>query len=91
MAETPIPDVILYTRGGCVLCDETKSTLEALLEQRASAGRPVARLVEQDIDTDPALELAFFDRIPVVELAGRRVELATGAAKLRRLLETLDA
>ncbi len=91
MTATPLPDLILYARAGCGLCDETRTTLEALLVQRAAAGKATPRLVERDIDADPALELAFFDRIPVVELAGRRVELALGPAKLRRILaEGLD-
>ena len=49
-------------------------------------------LVERDIETDPAWERAFFSTIPVVELGDRRLELATSAAKLRRLLtDVLDA
>jgi hypothetical protein len=86
MTGAPLPSLVLYTRVGCALCDETRATLRALLVQRRSAGLAAPPLEERDIDTDPALELAFFDRIPVVELGARRVELALGAAKLRRLL-----
>ena len=44
-------------------------------------------LIERDITSDPVLERALFDRIPVVEIGERRVELTSSPAKLRRLLE----
>jgi hypothetical protein len=48
--------------------------------------------VERDIETDPRWERTFFASIPVIELGDRRLELATSAAKLRRLLtDVLDA
>jgi hypothetical protein len=91
MADAQIPEIVLYTRQGCTLCEETRENLLALLGQRVAEGLTAPHLVERDIDSDPALELAFFDRIPVVELGGRRVELAIGIVKLRKLLtEVLD-
>ena len=92
MRDTPLPDLVLYSRPGCGLCDEARTILVALQEQRARAGLAVPTLVERDIETDPAWERAFFSAIPVVELGDRRLELATSAAKLRRLLtDVLDA
>ena len=92
MHDAPLPDLVLYGRPGCGLCDETRVLLHALIGERASAGRPTPTLVERDIEADPALERAFFASIPVVELGGRRLELATSAAKLRRLMsDVLDA
>ena len=92
MSATPLPDLILYARAGCGLCDEARELLVGLLEQRQAAGLPTPALRERDIEADPALERAFFTTIPVVELAGRRLELATSAVKLRRLLaDVLDA
>ena len=92
MHDAPLPDLVLYGRSGCGLCDETRILLEALREERARAGLAVPRLVERDIEADPAWERAFFASIPVVELGGRRLELATSAAKLRRLMaDVLDA
>ncbi len=92
MHDAPLPDLVLYGRPGCGLCDETRSLLTALLDERATTGRPIPALVERDIEADPALERAFFASIPVVELGDRRLELATSAAKLRRLMsDVLDA
>jgi len=88
-AEAPasLPDLILYTRDGCHLCDEARDLLAALLAQRADAGLPVPRLVERDIATNATWERAFLTTIPVAELGAHRVELATSAAALRRLLD----
>lgn len=83
----PLPDLVLYTRAGCGLCDEARVTLELLLAERGANGEPVPAMVEHDISLDPALERAMFDRIPVVEISDRRVELTASPAKLRRLLD----
>ena len=92
MHDAPLPDLVLYARPGCGLCDETRSLLGALLTERKTAGLPTPPLVDRDIESDPAWERAFFASIPVVELGDRRLELATSAAKLRRLLsDVLDA
>jgi hypothetical protein len=91
MADAPLPDLVMYGRPACGLCDEARDLLRALLDERARNGLPTPRMTEVDIETDPDLERALFDRIPVVELAGRRIDLATSAAKLRRLLsDVLD-
>jgi hypothetical protein len=92
MADAPLPDLILYGRPDCGLCDEARDLIHALLDERARTGRPIPTLIELDIEADPALERQFFASIPVVELGDRRLELATSAAKLRRLLtDVLDA
>ena len=84
---TPLPDLVLYMRAGCHLCDDAREILQALLAERVAAGRATPRLVERDIDSDPDLQRRFFATIPVVELGAERVELATSPAKLRRLLD----
>jgi hypothetical protein len=87
MAAThPLPELILYSRPGCGLCDEARAIVQGLLEDRAARSQPLARLREQDITVDPALERAYFDRIPVVEINGRTLELAISTAQLRRFL-----
>ena len=92
MHDAPLPDLILYSRTGCGLCDETRALLHALLEQRARAGLPAPTLQERDIETNADWQRAFFASIPVAELGDRRIELATSVAQLRRLLtDVLDA
>ena len=87
----PLPELVLYGRDGCGLCEETRVILEALLAELLAAGLPAPALVQRDISADPDLERRFFAVIPVVELGERRLELATSAAALRRLLrEVLD-
>jgi hypothetical protein len=83
----PLPDLVLFTRAGCGVCDEARVTLKLLLAERAASGEPVPAMVEHDISLDPELERLLFDRIPVVEIGDRRVELTSSPAKLRRLLE----
>ena len=88
----PLPDLVLYARDGCHLCDETRGTLEALLRDRVSRGLVAPRLVERDIDSDPALHDRYAFVIPVVALGDRELELATSPARLRLLLaDALDA
>jgi len=54
--------VTLYTRKDCHLCDQAKADLQSLQEKYPH------RLVEIDIDTDPALRKAYLVEIPVVEV-----------------------
>jgi len=92
MSGTPLPDLILYGRPDCALCDETRELLRALLNERAAAGLPTPALRDVDIESDPDLEREFLATIPVVELGDRRLEIVTSAARLRRLLaDVLDA
>ncbi|HUP53979.1 MAG TPA: glutaredoxin family protein [Methylomirabilota bacterium] len=91
MSGTPLPDLILYGRPDCGLCDEARELIQALLGDRAARGLATPTLREIDIESDPALERAFLATIPVVELGAQRLETVTSAAKLRRLLnDVLD-
>jgi uncharacterized membrane protein len=54
--------VILYTRKDCHLCEQAKADLESIQEKYPH------RLVEIDIDTDPALQKKYLVEIPVVEV-----------------------
>ena len=88
---TPLPDLVLYGRPGCHLCDETHEALTALLDERRRNGLRAPTLQLRDIEADPAWEWAYSATIPVVELGERRLELATSVARLRRLLtDVLD-
>ena len=91
MTDAPLPDLVLYRRAACSLCDEARAMVDALLTDRATRGLPAPAIDERDIDTNDAWQRAFFDRIPVVELGTGRLETVTSLAKLRRLLaEQLD-
>ena len=84
-------ELYLYTRAGCHLCDETRWTLVQFLGQRRVAGLPTPTLVERDIDTDESWQRAFMTTIPVVEVGGQRLELATSPAKIAlHLAKVLD-
>ena len=85
----PIPDLILYTRAGCGLCDEAREAIELVSGDRRTRHLAMPRLVEVDIDGDVDLHRTLFDRIPVVELGDRRVELVVTVGKLRRLLKEI--
>ena len=54
--------VTLYTRKDCHLCDQAKADLESLQSKYPH------RLVEIDIDSDPALQKKYLVEIPVVEV-----------------------
>ncbi len=86
MSGPALPDLILYGRAGCGLCDETREILRALLDERRAGGLATPFLREVDIDTDIELQRTFFATIPVVEFGERRLETVTSAARLRRLL-----
>jgi hypothetical protein len=92
MALTPLPDLILYGRAGCGLCDEARVTLVSILEARREAGLRTPKLVERDIESDPTWERAWFGSIPVVEIGEHRLELAVSPTRISRLLtDVLDA
>lgn len=89
---TPLPDLTLYTRPGCPLCDEAREAIGLVMADRAARGLPVPGLVERNIDDDPQLHRRLFERIPVVEIGNQRVELVVSVGKVRRLLnEALGA
>lgn len=52
--------VVLYSKPGCHLCEETRSHLEQLCQEFA------VQLEEIDLSTDPELFKKYFDKIPVV-------------------------
>ena len=83
--------ITFLTRHGCGLCDRARADLQALLEERAKAGRIAALVRETDIATDPALERRNLDRIPVLVVGEEELPLATSVRAMRTFLErTLD-
>ena len=65
-ASPPLPEVVLYTRAGCHLCDEAKAQLRELRRKAAFTLREV------DIDQDPELRQRYNDEVPVVFIRGRK-------------------
>lgn len=60
------PQVILYTRAGCCLCDDAK---RVLLQARH---RVDFDLTELDIDGDPDLRRLYNDEVPVVTINSQK-------------------
>jgi hypothetical protein len=82
----PLPDLILYARPECSLCDEARQAIDLVIGDRRARGLPVPDVVERDIEGDDVLHRALLERIPVVELGDQRIELVVSIGKLRRLL-----
>ena len=59
-------DIVLYHAAGCHLCDKARGVISGL---QAELG---FELREVDITGDPALEAAYREWLPVVEIDGRR-------------------
>ena len=77
MAAPDSPDVILYTRQGCHLCDDARDLLV----------RHGLRPRLMDIDADPALRQQFDTCVPVVVIDGReRFRGRVNEVLLNRLL-----
>lgn len=86
-----IPDIVLYGRAGCHLCDFARDAIAIVMSEREAAGLVRPRLVERDIDDDPELRTELRDLIPVVAMGAQRVELVTRVGRIRRLVaDALD-
>jgi glutaredoxin-like protein DUF836 len=78
-----VPEVLLYSRPGCGLCDEAR---EVIMAERA---RTPFGYREVDVSGDDALELEYGIRIPVVLVDGREVfEIRVDPAVLARFVRT---
>jgi glutaredoxin len=64
--EASIPDVVVYHASGCHLCERALAQVRELRQELDFA------LTEVDIGGDEALEAAYREWIPVVEIDGRR-------------------
>ena len=75
------PDVVLYGRDGCCLCDDARAILE-----QVRADVPFT-LIECDIDRDEGLLRTYLERIPVITIDGvEAFELFIDESELRRRL-----
>jgi glutaredoxin len=59
-------DVVLYVADGCHLCERARETLSSLRDEHGF------ELREVDISGNPALEAAYREWLPVVEIDGER-------------------
>ena len=75
------PDVVLYGREGCCLCDDARALL-----MKVRAERPF-NFAERDIDRDDRLLRRYLERIPVITIDGAEAfELFVDESELRRRL-----
>lgn len=82
----PLPDLVLYGKPGCHLCDDAHDALDQVLAERAAAGLPVPELEERDILLDAGWRERYADVIPVIAVGERELRLVTQPARIRRLL-----
>jgi glutaredoxin len=76
------PQVVLYSRQGCHLCDDAA----ALLRRHGLDFEVV------DVDTDPVLRARYNECVPVVNIDGKeRFRGRVDELLLRRLLDGRDA
>lgn len=81
-SDRPVPEVVLYGRPGCCLCDDARTILQRVQADRAFDLR------ELDIERDDKLLRAYLERIPVVTIDGTPAfELFVDESELRRRLE----
>ncbi len=83
---SPPPDLVLYARPGCSVCDEAREAIDLVVQDRRARGLTVPTVVEHDIEADDVLHRQLLERIPVVEIGNLRVELVVTVGKVRRLL-----
>ena len=82
----PPPDLVLYTRPSCSLCDEAREAIRTVVDDRRARGLAVPAVVERNIEDDEALHKLYLERIPVAEIGNLHVELVVSVGKVRRLL-----
>jgi len=77
----------IYSRPGCHLCEEMKTTLERAVERSALD----VRIEEIDISADAALEARYGTEIPVLLVNGKKAaKYRISEFELARLLRSRD-
>ncbi len=61
------PEVVLYGRQGCHLCEDARAAVLRVRDRIAFA------LTDVDIERDPALHARYLERIPVLALDGEEL------------------
>lgn len=62
-----IPDVVIYTRPDCPICDKAKDLLNELQKEFSF------NLMEKDVDSEEKSRKYYADRIPVILVNNREV------------------
>lgn len=65
-SDAALPEVILYTRAGCHLCEEAKEQIRRVRAETPFAFRAV------DIDRDPKLRDLYNEEVPVIFVNGEK-------------------
>jgi len=73
-------EVTLYTRAGCHLCENVKADLNALQTEYPH------RLIEIDIETDPALHKKYLTEIPVISVGPYTAKAPLDRQKIKMFL-----
>jgi glutaredoxin len=76
-----------YTRRDCPACDEARSTLQQVLEDRARSGDPTARVRYVDLADRPELEATLGPLLPVLVIGDRQLQLTTTYRSIARFLD----
>lgn len=61
-----VPEVVVYSRKGCHLCEMVKESLGKLARQRTFTWREV------DVDSDEDLRRRFSDEVPVIFIDNKK-------------------
>lgn len=61
-----LPNVVMYSRKGCHLCEVVKESLDKLSRRGGFTWHEV------DVDLDPELRRLYNDQVPVVFIDGRK-------------------
>jgi glutaredoxin len=79
--EQRVPEIVMYTRSGCHLCEEAWQLLEEAHQRHAFTLRAV------DVDADPQLKRDHGECVPVITVDGRvRFRGRVNPVLLNRLL-----
>lgn len=82
-----LPTLILYTRAGCHLCDEARTDLQAVLENRVKRGEPIARVRTVDIDATSELRARLNDLVPVLAMGNSELPMVMGQRTIEHFLD----
>ncbi len=81
--ESTLPEVILYTRAGCHLCEEAKEEIRRVRAEIPFAFRSI------DIDRDPELVSLYNEEVPVILVNGEKAFwYQVDAEELRKRLQS---